>query len=82
MVPRKPGIHPLILAEEQLKFFLHVPENYRQNEPAPLVFALHWGGPATAETPLVFLEGFRMIKNCGILYLGLHLIWIQIFINW
>jgi len=45
-IPTAPGIYEQVFQSRQLRFFISIPEAYQHHHTAPLVLALHWGGPS------------------------------------
>jgi predicted peptidase len=56
-LPLKPGIHELRFPTDGRRYTLSIPEAFDPAHPAPLVIALHWGGPVAPYTGKWLLLG-------------------------
>jgi predicted peptidase len=44
-LPQGPGVHPITLQPSGRRVTIAIPANVYPGKPAPLILALHWGGP-------------------------------------
>jgi predicted peptidase len=56
-IPTAPGLYEQVFQSNQLRFFISIPEAYQYNQSAPLVLALHWGGPSIPHKSKWYLLG-------------------------
>ena len=56
-IPTAPGLYEQVLQSHQLPFFISIPQAYQHTQSAPLVLALHWGGPSIPNKNKWYLLG-------------------------
>ena len=46
-IPTTPGIYEQVLRPGSRRYTIAIPDGYTEDQPIPLIIALHWGGPVT-----------------------------------